>query len=103
LSGSSRTFTFDHELAYAVRDETTQSWFVLYDTGSFALQFPSISREYHGGYTEANGVITFYWEDWSTAGPWGATGTLKDGSLLVEYNIILSLIDFEDAAYRLTQ
>ena len=103
LSGSSRTFAFDHELAYAVRDYTTQSRFVLYDSGSFALEFPSVGREYHGGYTEANGVMTFYWEDWSTAGPWGATGTIKDGSLTVQYNVIMLLIDFEHAAYLLTQ
>ena len=83
LTGSSRTFAFDHELAYSVHDYTKQSRFILYDTGGFALQFPS-AGEYRGGYTEADGVITFQWEGWSTAGPWGATGMLKDGSLIVQ-------------------
>jgi hypothetical protein len=47
-------------------------------------------------------VITFEWEGWSVAGPWGATGTITDGVLTVKYNLIMQLSDFEDAAYRLT-
>ena len=103
LSGPSRTFTFDKALAYGVRDYTKQSRFVLYDTGGFALQYASLGGEYRGGYTEANGVITFAWEGWSTAGPWLATGTLKGGSLTVQYNFIMMMSDFEDAVYRLTE
>ena len=103
LSGSSRTFTFDHGLTYPVSAYTTQSRFVLYDDGAFALQYLSLGGEYRGGYTDSNGVITFEWEGWSTAGPWGATGTLKDGSLTVQYNPIMQLTDFEDAVYGLTQ
>jgi hypothetical protein len=102
LSGPSLTFTFDKALAYGVRDYTKQSRFVLYDTGGFALQYVSLGGEYRGGYTESNGVITFAWEGWSTAGPWLATGTLKDGSLTVQYNFIMMMSDFEDAVYRLT-
>lgn len=40
--------------------------------------------EYRGRYTEANGVITFEWDGWSRAGPWGATGTLNGDSLTVQ-------------------
>ena len=100
LSGPSRTYTFDHELTYRVSDYTKQSRFVLYDDGAFALQYVALGGEYRGGYTESNGVITFQWEGWSTA---GATGTLKDGSLTVQYTLVMQLSDFEDAAYRLTQ
>jgi hypothetical protein len=82
-----------------VSDSTKQSRFVLYDDGAFALQYVSLGVEYRGGYTESNGVVTLAWEGWSTAGPWGATGTLKDGSLTVRYNLIMSLSDFDDAAY----
>ena len=57
------------------------------------------NHKYRGGYSESNGVITFQWEGWSIAGAWGATGTLKDGSLTVQYNIIMMLSDFEDAVY----
>ncbi len=56
-------------------DLTTASRFVLYDNGAFELQYVGLG-EYRGGYTEANGVINFQWEGWSTAGPWGATGTV---------------------------
>ncbi len=99
LSGPSRTFTFDHELGYRVREYTMKSRFVLYDNGAFTLQYTSLGGEYRGGYTEANGVITFEWEGLSVAGRWSATGTLKDGSLTVQYNTIMQLDDFEDAVY----
>ena len=41
LSGPSRTFIFDGELTYPVRDFTRKSRFVLYDNGAFVLQYPS--------------------------------------------------------------
>src|SRR5215204_7099170 len=94
LSGPSRTFVFDRELSYPVQDYTRKSSFVLYDNGAFVLRFTG-PGEYRGGYTVANGVITFEWEGWSTAGPWGATGTIRDDSLRVEYNFIMQLTDFE--------
>jgi hypothetical protein len=49
----------------------------------------------------ADGVITFDWEGWSAAGPWGATGSIRGDSLTVEYNLIMQLTDFEDAVYAL--
>jgi hypothetical protein len=103
LSGPSRTFTFDRELTYHVSGYTKQSRFVLYDNGAFTLQYGSLGIEYRGGYTESNGVITFQWEGWSTAGAWGATGTVNDGSLTVQYNLIMQLSDFEDAVYGLKE
>jgi hypothetical protein len=101
LSGASRSFTFDHPVANSVMDYTKHSQFVLYDNGAFALKYDSLGGEYRGGYTESNGVINFQWEGWSTAGSWGATGSLKDGSLTVRYNLIMMLSDFEDAVYDL--
>ena len=105
LSGPSRTFVFDRELSYPVADYTRHSRLVLYDNGAFVLQFPSLGepgeRGYRGGYTEADGVITFEWEGWSAAGPWGATGTLQGDSLRVQYNRIMQLTDFDDAVYAL--
>ena len=101
LSGPSRTFIFDHEVTYPLSDYTKKSRFVLYDNGAFALEYASLSIEYHGQYTESNGGITFQWEGWSVAGAWGATGTIKDGSLTAQYNLIMQLSDFEDAVYRL--
>ena len=102
LSGPSRTFLFDRELSYRVSDYTKKSRFVLYDNGAFVLQYPSLGeRGYRGVHRDANGVITFEWEDWSAAGPWGAAGTVKGDSLTVQYNLIMQLTDFEDAVYVL--
>jgi hypothetical protein len=64
------------------------------------LRYPGIG-DYRGGYTETDGAITFDWEGWSIAGQWGATGTLKNGVLTVQYNFIMQMSDFEDAAYVL--
>ena len=106
LSGPSRTFVFDHAPGEPVSsdDYTMHSRFVLYDNGAFVLQFPTLNvvgDGYRGGYTEVNGAITFEWEGWSVAGPWGATGTLNGNSLTVQYNGIMQLTDFVDAVYVL--
>ena len=102
LSGPSRSFAFDHALSYGVSEYTKRSRFVLYDSGAFALQYPicNCPGEYRGRYTDANGVITFEWDGWSLAGPWGATGTLHGDTLTVQYNLIMQLTDFEDAVYQ---
>jgi hypothetical protein len=102
LTGPSRTFAFDRELNYTVSAYTKASRFVLYDTGGFVLQYLSIAGEYRGGYKEADGTLTFEWEGWNIQGPWGATGTIKDGTLTVRYNDVMLWSDFEDAVYRLT-
>jgi hypothetical protein len=104
LSGPSRTFVFDRELSYPVSDYTKKSQFVLYDNGAFSLQYPSIGGGgYRGGYKDADGTIAFGWEDWSAAGAWGATGTLRGPTLTVRYNTIMTYTDFEDAVYVLVR
>src|SRR5215204_4360330 len=100
LSGPSRTFVFDRELSYPVQDYTRKSRLVLYDTGAFVLRYDDIG-DYRGGYTESNGVITFDWEGWSVAGPWGASATLERTSLTIRFNFIMQMTDFEDAVYAL--
>ncbi len=101
LSGPSRTFVFDHELTDPVRDYTKRSRFILYDNGAFVLRYEGIG-DYRGGFTESNGVITLDWEGWSAAGSWGASATLERTSLIVRFNFIMQLTDFEDAVYVLT-
>ena len=101
LSGPSRTFVFDHELTYPVRDYTKRSRIVLYDNGAFVLRYDGLG-DYRGGYMESNGVVSFDWEGWSAAGPWGASGTLEKTSLTIQFNFIMQLTDFEDAVYVLT-
>jgi hypothetical protein len=88
--------------SYAMHGSPLASQYVLYDDGTFALQYSSANYpffEYRGTYKEANALITFEWEGWSTAGPWGATGSLSDDSLSVRYNLIMQLSDFEDGIY----
>jgi hypothetical protein len=101
LSGASRTFVYDHALQDYVGDYTKTSRFVLYDDGGFVLQYVNPPGQFRGGYTVANGVITFAWEGWNIGGPWGATGTLNGNSLTVHYNAVMVGSDFEDAAYVL--
>jgi len=83
-----------------VADYTRASRFVLYDDGSFALQYGR--GEYRGTYTEADALIVFQWEGGSAAVPWGATGSLSGDLLSVRYNVIMLLDDFEDAVYART-
>jgi len=77
----------------------------LYDNGTFELQLvdPSSGKilVYSGRYAEVSGVVNLDWDDSSTAGPWGATGTVDGTSLTVQYNLIMQLTGFENALYRL--
>jgi hypothetical protein len=102
VSRPARIYLFAGELSYPVREYTTGSRYVLYEDGTFALQYLR-SGEYRGTYAEANGLITFDWEGWSTAGQWGANGSLGDDSLTVRYNLVMEMSDFENAVYRRTQ
>ena len=108
MSGPSRTFIFDNELAYPVRDFTRQSHFVLYDNGAFVLQYPPSQfgdGTFRGRYWDTNGVIMFLFQ--SSAGRTvdeardDATGTLRGNSLAVEYQESMLHADFEDAVYVL--
>jgi hypothetical protein len=78
------------------------SRYVLYDDSTFALEFydPRIGPFAYGGrYTRTNSQITFSWDGWSTAGPWGAQGTLRGDSLKVTYNLVMTWSDFIDGTY----
>ena len=97
---------FDYASAAApVSDYTRASRFVLYDNGTFELQLaePGSGRifAYTGRYSEGSSVVTFDWDGWSSAGPWGATATLDGKSLAVQYNVIMQLTDFDNAVYVL--
>ena len=76
--------------------------YVFYADGTFGLQFSSARAgffEYRGRYTRTDARITFDWDGWSIAGPWGATGTLSGDTLRVEYNTIMQATDFVDGMY----
>ena len=78
------------------------SRYVLYDNATFSLQY-SLAQwglvEYKGRYSRADSLITFDWDGWSTAGPWGADGILRGDTLIVKYNLVMSWSDFEDGVY----
>ena len=78
------------------------SRYVFYADGTFGLQFSSARAgffEYRGRYARTDARITFDWDGWSIAGPWGATGTLSGDTLRVEYNTIMQATDFVDGMY----
>jgi hypothetical protein len=74
------------------------SRYVLYDDGTFALQFSGLF-EYRGTYQELDGRINFDWQGWSAAGPWGASGSLHGDTLDVKYNLVMQMTDFVDGVY----
>ena len=78
---------------------TAASRFVLFDDGTFMLQYPHVV--YRGTYTQDGSALVFSWEGWSSAGPWAATGSLVEDSLTVRYNVVMTLSDFENAVYKL--
>lgn len=91
---------------YPMHGSPLASRYVLYDDGTFALQYSSANYpffEYRGTYAEADTDIRFNWEGWSVAGPWGATASVAGDSLTVRYNLIMQLSDFEDGVYIRTR
>jgi hypothetical protein len=99
IAGPGRIFNFRDSPWPRISAYTETSRFILYDNGSFTLQYASFSGEYRGTYTESNGNVVFTWEGWSAAGPWGAEARLDGDLLAVRYNLIMQLTDFEDANY----
>jgi hypothetical protein len=97
-----RVYTSAAPLNYPLQPYTLGSRFVLSANGTFALQYGG-TLQYRGTYKEENGVVTFEWEGWSTAGPWGATGSLDGKTLTVRFNLVMQMSDFEDAIYTLTE
>jgi hypothetical protein len=59
----------------------------------------SSSGGWSGRYERADSVIVFHYNAWSAAGELGARGTLRGDTLLVRYNDIMQLTDFEDGVY----
>jgi hypothetical protein len=68
---------------------------------AFVIVFADGSR--HGGwsgrYARTDSVIFFRYNAWSTAGALDARGTLRGDTLLVQYNTVMQLTDFEDGVY----
>lgn len=99
LTGPSRTFGFERALGASPFAYTEHSSFILYDNGAFVLRYGLSQRDYPGTYAIDNGELTFQFEGFSDAKPWGAKGTLLGDTLTVRYSLIMALSDFDDAVY----
>ena len=92
--GTSSAFTTYHGSPLSSR-------YVLYDDGTFVLQYSSINYpffEYPGSYNEVNSLMTFdFGPSWD-----GAKGVLNGTSLRVQYNTRMQMSDFEDGIYTAT-
>jgi hypothetical protein len=95
--GNPRIYLATNSPASSLREGMSR--YLLYDDGQFRLQYAYNPSEYAGSYEVTNGVVTFNWQGWSKAGPWGSTGSLTGDSLTVRYNLIMGLTDFEDGVY----
>jgi hypothetical protein len=73
------------------------SRFVLYADGTFNLKFPQ--GEYPGTYSRSDSTVAFRFVGSSAAGRWLADGIVRGDTLLVRYNDIMSMSDFENGAY----
>ena len=91
-----------YDLFVRMHGSRLASRYVLYDDHTFELQFSSAGFgffAYKGRFTKADSRLTFDWDGWSTAGPWGANASVRGDSLDVEYNLVMQLTDFIDGVY----
>jgi hypothetical protein len=86
---------------YANYGSPSVSRFVLYDDGTFELQFArgSAPLTFKGRYTRDASNVKFEWDDWKTTDSWYTTGQLDGDQLTVKYSAAMSLSDFEDGTY----
>lgn len=68
---------------------------------TFVIVFPdgTTHRGWSGRYTRADSVLVFRYNAWSAAGELSARGTLRGDTLLLEYNPLMQMTDFEDGVY----
>jgi hypothetical protein len=71
--------------------------FVLNTDGTFALRYDF--GGYTGRYSLSDSTIVFHFDDWNTAGPWIANGILREDLLVVAFNDVMLMADFENGTY----
>jgi hypothetical protein len=95
VSRSARVYVGVDSPYYPMHGSPLASRYVLYDDGTFALQYASANYpffEYRGTYEEANDLITFVGgESW--------IGTIIGDSLAVRYTEMMHHSDFLDGVY----
>ena len=97
LTQPGRVFAFASAGAPVIA-ATRCSRFVLYDSGTFELQFGT-GAAYPGSYRQSGAALDLEWVGQSVAGAWHADATLVANIFSVHYNAIMQLTDFEDAVY----
>lgn len=78
------------------------SRYVLNDDSRFSLQYVRPDWgffEYRGKYSRSGSLLTFDFDASNLAGAWQADGIVSGDSLIVKYNIVMQLADFEDGVY----
>ena len=98
--GPSNLYVFSHPLEYPVKVYTTNSTYVLCETGAFALQYWTVGRPHVGTYQREKNRILFSFA-WDLR--WNVVGTINGDSLEVRYNDIMVHTDFENAVYTRAQ
>ena len=76
------------------------SRYVVYDDNTFSLQYASPDHgflEYPGRYSREASAITFIFD--ASPGNWRAAATISGDSLIVTYNLIMQMSDFEDGVF----
>ncbi|MEP6507451.1 MAG: hypothetical protein ABJC63_04425 [Gemmatimonadales bacterium] len=92
-----------YAFAYTYHGGILVSRYVLYDDGSFALQFASPAYglfEYLGKYVRSDNEIRLFFNDANLGGPWEALGTVEGTRIRVVYNGIMIGADFENGVYQ---
>ena len=70
--------------------------------GRFRLQYrgaPSGLFEYLGSYSRQSTWYVFDFDDWSAAGPLQAVASFRGNCVVVEYNMVMALSDFEGGEF----
>lgn len=68
---------------------------------AFVIIFPQGDRYWGwaGRYERADSVVVFHYNAWSAAGDLSARATIRGDTLLLRYNSIMQMTDFEDGVY----
>jgi hypothetical protein len=88
-----------------------RSRYVIYVDGTFSLQFAGADSgfgEYLGHYSlepslYSSGESSIQFSFNASAGEWLATGVARGDSIVVRYNFVMALSDFEGGVYRLAK
>jgi len=75
------------------------SSFILRPDGGFDLTYEMGQLGYPGTYASTASSLAFAFKDSDTAGAWLAEGTIQGDSLHVEFNLVMSMADFESGWY----